>query len=375
MAPRHRNGMSPSITSSPVMGPLPEPRITTRGSPAPGGAPRPMSARARRNSLQSNADNGRARAVSSASSKPNGTAAAAAAVTTSEPSSATPFPPPAHETSAPKASSAKPEPIKSEGGGGELEGEPASTPGVDDAGGGDGAEQSESAPPPPPLISLLGTVMTKSGRASKPSTPAILAAQEAARPRSVRNTDNGGGGKKRKINSATQALAPPGDEASRGPTQGDDDDDDGDGDEPTYCYCNSVSYGEMVACDADRCQREWFHLACVGLKVAPGSKSESEPPRSALCFVFFLFFWTLTREGGSEMVLRGLQEAPENGRQEGEQPVSDGGRRRDGRATSHQPAVPFGCCGGACVPEGFQHGVFCLVLFLTLLFFGAEHAG
>lgn len=42
-----------------------------------------------------------------------------------------------------------------------------------------------------------------------------------------------------------------------------------DGDEPRYCYCNNVSYGEMVACDADGCAREWFHLECVGLKVAP----------------------------------------------------------------------------------------------------------
>ena len=54
--------------------------------------------------------------------------------------------------------------------------------------------------------------------------------------------------------------------------QGDDDDGelaDEDADEPRYCYCNEVSYGEMVGCDADNCEREWFHLQCVGLKVAP----------------------------------------------------------------------------------------------------------
>ncbi|KZF24850.1 hypothetical protein L228DRAFT_57071 [Xylona heveae TC161] len=39
--------------------------------------------------------------------------------------------------------------------------------------------------------------------------------------------------------------------------------------EPRYCYCNQVSYGEMVACDADDCPREWFHLDCVGLSKAP----------------------------------------------------------------------------------------------------------
>lgn len=39
--------------------------------------------------------------------------------------------------------------------------------------------------------------------------------------------------------------------------------------EPTYCYCNQVSYGEMVACDGDDCEREWFHLACVNLSAPP----------------------------------------------------------------------------------------------------------
>lgn len=40
--------------------------------------------------------------------------------------------------------------------------------------------------------------------------------------------------------------------------------------EPRYCYCNQVSYGSMVACDAQDCPREWFHLNCVGLTRAPG---------------------------------------------------------------------------------------------------------
>jgi Inhibitor of growth proteins N-terminal histone-binding len=45
---------------------------------------------------------------------------------------------------------------------------------------------------------------------------------------------------------------------------------DSSGEEPRYCYCQQVSYGEMVACDADDCPREWFHLECVGLGRAPG---------------------------------------------------------------------------------------------------------
>ncbi|KAF8203896.1 hypothetical protein BJ912DRAFT_841268 [Pholiota molesta] len=46
-------------------------------------------------------------------------------------------------------------------------------------------------------------------------------------------------------------------------------DGDGDGDDRTYCFCDGVSYGEMIACDDSRCEREWFHLACIGLTVPP----------------------------------------------------------------------------------------------------------
>lgn len=45
-----------------------------------------------------------------------------------------------------------------------------------------------------------------------------------------------------------------------------------DPDEPTYCVCNQVSYGEMVACDNEDCEIEWFHYTCVGLTAAPKGK-------------------------------------------------------------------------------------------------------
>jgi hypothetical protein len=44
--------------------------------------------------------------------------------------------------------------------------------------------------------------------------------------------------------------------------------------EPKYCYCNDVSYGEMVACDNEACAREWFHLKCAGLVRAPDENSK-----------------------------------------------------------------------------------------------------
>jgi hypothetical protein len=27
--------------------------------------------------------------------------------------------------------------------------------------------------------------------------------------------------------------------------------------EPTYCYCNQVSFGDMVACDSESVSRQW----------------------------------------------------------------------------------------------------------------------
>ncbi|WCJ24181.1 Inhibitor of growth protein 4 [Euphorbia peplus] len=42
--------------------------------------------------------------------------------------------------------------------------------------------------------------------------------------------------------------------------------------EPTYCFCQQVSYGEMVACDNPECPIEWFHFGCVGLKEQPKGK-------------------------------------------------------------------------------------------------------
>lgn len=180
-----------------------------------------------------------------------------------------------------------------------------------------------------------GMVTTKSGRASKPSTPALpsysdtaAAAAAAARPRTTRNIEPTGNGKKSQKKGTTQALAQLVDEDGNSSMQGDEGDDDADidPDEATYCYCNSISYGAMVACDSDDCAREWFHLACVGLKVAPSSKSKSTK----------LSIFEKRREEksrlvvskdnanvlGSQMVLPRLQGAPQSGQQKEWQPMN-----------------------------------------------------
>lgn len=40
-------------------------------------------------------------------------------------------------------------------------------------------------------------------------------------------------------------------------------------DKTLYCFCQRVSFGEMVACDGPNCKYEWFHYGCVGLKEPP----------------------------------------------------------------------------------------------------------
>ncbi len=68
----------------------------------------------------------------------------------------------------------------------------------------------------------------------------------------------------------------PAEDAASSMADGDqeDDDEEANGEEERYCYCQGISYGEMVACDARDCPREWFHLECVGLEKAPGKNSK-----------------------------------------------------------------------------------------------------
>ena len=52
-------------------------------------------------------------------------------------------------------------------------------------------------------------------------------------------------------------------------------DDEGGPGQEIYCYCKGISYGEMVACDGDNCEGEWFHLSCVGLNRAPAKNGKT----------------------------------------------------------------------------------------------------
>ncbi|KAJ8200615.1 hypothetical protein LV164_008329 [Aspergillus fumigatus] len=39
--------------------------------------------------------------------------------------------------------------------------------------------------------------------------------------------------------------------------------------EPRYCLCGDVSFGTMICCENQDCDKEWFHLECVGLSEVP----------------------------------------------------------------------------------------------------------
>ncbi|KAI9798131.1 MAG: hypothetical protein M1835_004220 [Candelina submexicana] len=115
---------------------------------------------------------------------------------------------------------------------------------------------------PPPTSST--TTATKTKRSHKKGAGLAARQQAANAPvtnnhlsnNAIDNDDDAGGG------------------GGGGASADDEEDEEDDESEPRYCYCNQVSYGEMVACDADDCPREWFHLVCVGLTKAPKGNGE-----------------------------------------------------------------------------------------------------
>lgn len=280
----------PSVASSPVIGAFPDTSKPPRASPAPPANPRPASARARQNSTASIADK---RPPSVASNKANGNvpapieipppnngsrAAASSdnAKTQMEPPSAGPKTEPIRQQSerAPTPKSAVPAAAPNPK---ESSAKPAEEVEV--------RKEPTPATAPPALQQQVTT--TKSGRASKPSTPAIGSFPDNPPTNSNNNNNNPRSRPSRnseapavpkrshkKGASAAHAAAvqkalvqPTADEDHTVPT---DENDVYDPDEPTYCYCDRVSFGQMVGCDGEHCTREWFHLGCVGLKVAPG---------------------------------------------------------------------------------------------------------
>lgn len=57
-----------------------------------------------------------------------------------------------------------------------------------------------------------------------------------------------------------------------------------DSNEPRYCLCGDVSFGTMICCENQECDREWFHLDCVGLSEVPSRTAKWYCPECRITF-------------------------------------------------------------------------------------------
>ncbi|KAL4921766.1 hypothetical protein BDW62DRAFT_174439 [Aspergillus aurantiobrunneus] len=254
-AARKRNNTGVSTAESPVIPPSPLIGTATaatipRSAASPGpNSSRPQSSRTQQNSTQANS---RQRPSSSASNRvPSSGKNTEPKVSLKETSSRTEMNPipdmhrDASETVDPSKSSVPPGTQRDD-----IDIKPA--------------ESIEQIETPAPVTSSA-----PKSRTSKTSTP-VLALAEPVQPRTrpTRSTDPAPKRSHKKNGNAAPVVQPqPVSDAEESLHEGDDEDEEG---EPRYCYCNEISFGEMVACDNDACPREWFHLSCVGLTKPPG---------------------------------------------------------------------------------------------------------
>ncbi|KAJ5168225.1 Zinc finger PHD-finger [Penicillium canariense] len=226
------NAGSPILAPSPLIGTF---NNTPRGAASPGpNTSRPQSSRAQQNAGQTSIS--RQRPSSSASNRigqPN----------SSKPADprATPREPVKHEIVNAEAR--------------EFDGESGSRPSAPTGAKREDLDRPADATEPEP---------TSKGRSSKTSTPLLSTLAEPTQSRSRPTRSNDSAPKRTTKKTPAQRTLPSDEESIH---EGDDEDEDH---EPRYCYCNEVSFGEMVACDNDACPREWFHLSCVGMTKPPG---------------------------------------------------------------------------------------------------------
>jgi hypothetical protein len=160
------------------------------------------------------------------------------------------------------------------------------------------AAKAASAEPPPSRRELRDLRRASINADSPPSMPppgfgpagaAGRATRSGRRPAPglVTSEDNGKG----KVSMGRRKTKPkkPG-SARKGEERDGEDEEVIDPDEPTYCICGDVSWGTMVACDnqdvsdagasdctvltGEQCEKEWFHLECVGLQDIPPRRSK-----------------------------------------------------------------------------------------------------
>ncbi|QIW99506.1 hypothetical protein AMS68_005024 [Peltaster fructicola] len=102
-------------------------------------------------------------------------------------------------------------------------------------------------------------------RPGRSATPSSVASGSAASSRSNSPTPDS--------QVRNQADATAGNDTAGSPEEDDDDDAGEDGEDTTlYCFCQKVSFGDMVGCDNDNCKYQWFHWGCVNLKHEPAGE-------------------------------------------------------------------------------------------------------
>ncbi|CAG7919932.1 unnamed protein product [Penicillium olsonii] len=240
------NAGSPVLAPSPLVGTFNAPRGAA--SPGPNNS-RPQSSRAHQNSVA--ASNARARPSSSASNRPNSSMQSH----TSSPDLFINYIPRTDKLHDPR-SAPRDGPVKSEIGNQDAHREYEDFHSRTSVPAGSRREDLDRK-------ASSAEAENSKGRNSKTSTPVLSAfAETVPRARPTRSQDPAT--KRTQKKPIPQPTIPSDDESLH---EGDDEDEEG---EPRYCYCNEISFGEMVACDNDACPREWFHLSCVGLTKPPG---------------------------------------------------------------------------------------------------------
>ncbi|KAF9888025.1 hypothetical protein FE257_009415 [Aspergillus nanangensis] len=257
---RKRNNTGASTVDSPVLAPSPllGAASISRNAASPGPtAARPQSSRAQHNSAQGT--NGRPRPSSSASNRvTSGNKTAEARAPPKEMPKPDIPPVPIHDTQRREREDVSLDAVVSK-----LTATVSATREDPDT------KPTESIEPGETPAAATSNAAPR-GRSSKTSTPVMATFSETMQPRvrPTRSTDPAPIKRAQKKNGSVPivaARAPSEEEESL--HEGDDEDEEG---EPRYCYCNEISFGEMVACDNDACPREWFHLSCVGMTKPPG---------------------------------------------------------------------------------------------------------
>ena len=260
---------SPSIASSPVVGTFTTTKDIQRRSPAPSLMQRVPSSRGRQNSGQSLLQENRNKPSSSAAVKAtNGNGSHNTPYEVEKVSGLPSKNPNDTKSSSKEVVSAKGDALLEENSSGQgvlRGGTAAGSRGTDKSMKREDTDSKARIDRPRSIsISTRG-----GGKLSKTSTPTQGSFSESQRSRPMRNTEPPKRSHKKGAGLAAQLAAQLAHEDDASSLHSEEDDDDDDDTEPRYCYCNQVSYGEMVACDMDTCPREWFHLDCVGLSRAP----------------------------------------------------------------------------------------------------------